>query len=295
MQPDIKFNLLLQNDLLKSYHRLALQSNTIKNAFGHDIMLPQKHSSIPFIFSCFALSIDGKLCYPDTSTGLDIALANKNASTEERMADWLSLMVARSISDLVILSSNIFKKNSNRKSPTLAINDLKADRITNNKLDKITPIIFCRDLNSLDFAHEMFLDSSQPFLILHQQKDLTLKQMSSWNQQNISTFKRDATKIKHLLYIDRAFTEIFKLLNSCGYNVILNESPFFHHKLLEEQLLNELWLNYSCSYIGGHALSLGDKQRSFTTKNHPDTEILALYNINYNFLYSRQLIKYTSK
>ena len=295
MQTAIKFNLLLHNDILKTYPKLSLPSNLIRQCLGHDLMLPQKHGSASFIFSCFALSIDGKICYPDSSSGLDIAQANNYATDQEKSADWFSLMVARGISDAVIFSSNIFKIDANRKKPTLSIEALKIDRISNHKLAKLTPIIFCRDLNTIDFAHEMLVDATQPFFILHQQHNFNQEVRDGWNQQNISEFSNTSHKIKHLLYIDIPFTAIWDKLNSSGYHVILNESPFFHHKLLEEQLLAEIWLNYSCSYIGGNALSLGCTQKSFTRTNHPDTEILALYNINYNFLYSRQLVKYASK
>lgn len=295
MHTEIKFNLLLQNVALKAYPKLSLQSKLIKQCLGHDLMLPEWHSTTPFIFSCFALSTDGKICYPDTLSGLDIAMANNHASTTEKQADWFYLMMARSISDAVIFSSNIFKKNSTRNKPTLAIAALKNDRITNNKPANLTPIIFCRDPSTIDFAHEMLRDENQPFLILHEHDGFDSTNFTGWNQQNISTFSNKSPKIKHLLYLDIPFTKIFNKLHSWGYLVILNESPFFHHKLLEEQILNEFWLNYSCSYIGGNALSLGNGQKSFTRTNHPDTEILALYHINYNFLYSRQLVKYAPK
>lgn len=292
MHTAIKFNLLLENEKLKTYPRIALQSDAIKKSFGHGLMLPSTSTDKPFIFSCFALSLDGKICYPDTHTGLDIARANKHANLTEKQADWFFLMMARSISDAIIFSSNIFKKKSNRNKPSIAIKDFQNDRKLNNKPQNITPIIFCRNINTIDFHHEMLQNENQPFFIFHNKKDLNLDNLPSWNQQSLSNFNNTTQKIKHLLYLDIPFSDIFSKLNSCGYEIILNESSFFHHKLLEEKLLNEFWLNYSCSYIGGNALSLGKEQTSFTTTNHPDTEILALYNINYNFLYSRQLIRY---
>jgi hypothetical protein len=290
MQPPIKLNLLLQNAKLNNYTHIPFKSKFITQIFGEHIRLPENTSSYSFIFSCFALSIDGKLCYPDTLSGLDIALSNKLASPMEKYADWLCLLLARTISDAVIFSSNIFKKSSKRKKPSLAVTELQKNQ---NKKSKTTLLIFCRDLNTIDFTHDMLKDMMQPVVIFYTGGDLP--SLHSWSTYKLSEFKLDNKQIKYLVYLDMEFSYVFSKLYSFGYKIILNESPYFHHKLLEEELLAEIWLNYSCSYIGGNNSSLGQNQIQFNSQNHPDTEILALYNIDYHFLYSRQLVHYPKK
>jgi riboflavin biosynthesis pyrimidine reductase len=294
MQTKIKLNCLLKNPKLNKYKRISIVSEIAQVLFGSDIHLPNSTKPLPFIFSCFALSIDGKLCYPDTLSGLDIAKANNNATDTERYIDLITLMFARTMSDAVIFSSNIFKKDSIRKKPSISIPELLDDRIKNSKKVNLTPIIFCRDLNSIDFNHSMMTDNDQEFFIFHYQPSLDLNIPDTFSIQNLSTFKKSETKRKYVVYIDDNFNQIFKVLYNIGISTILNESPYYHHKLLEEKLLNEIWLNYACSYIGGNVISLGDNQTSFETKNHPDTEILSLYHSGYNFLYSRQEIKYAN-
>lgn len=288
----IKFNQLLESSKPDNYSKNSLKSNLIKNTLGHDLIVPKETSNSPFIFSCFALSQDGKLCYPDKQSGLYIAKSNQHATLDEKNGDLFWLMMARAISDAIILSSNIFKKYSTRKKPTIMIEELILDRINNNKPAQITPIIFCRNLAEIDFEHEMLTDINQPFIIFHIDKITNTSQLSNWTAQNLSECNNTTNNIKHLIFIDLDFSQIFSKLNNLGYKVILNESAYFHHKLLQEKLLNEVWLNYSCVYIGGNALSLGNNQDSFITNNHPESRILNLYNINYHFLYTRQLIIY---
>lgn len=294
MLQKIKFNLLLKSNRPDNYSRNILQSSLIQDALGHELIIPEKNLTNPFIFSCFALSQDGKLCYPDTQSGLDIAKCNHQATSEEKTGDLFWLMMARAISDGIILSSNIFKKHSTRKKPTIKFEELIQERIKNNKPAKITPIIFCRNLNEIDFEHEMLADITQPFIIFYSNKNTQSIESSMWNSQKLSDFNNTSNKIKHLIFLDLNFSVVFNKLNNCGYGVILNESPYFHHKLLEAKLLNEIWLNYSCVYIGGNSFNLGSHQTSFTTNNHPESKILDLYNIDYHFLYSRQLISYAN-
>jgi hypothetical protein len=96
---------------------------------------------------------------------------------------------------------------------------------------------------------------------------------------------------KNLIIVDN-WKKLISNLKQIGFNIILNESPYFHHELLQLKLLNELWLNYSGSYIGGNLIGLGNSQAPFTSKNHPDCEILTLHSLGYNFIYTRQKILY---
>lgn len=293
MSNQIKYNLLLKNPILDSYKNMPLPSEFIVNSLGIEIALPTKLSNSPFLFSCFALSLDGKLCYPDTLNGFDIASANHHATNNERYADWLYLMFARSISDAIILGSNGFKKNATHHTLEMPIAELAAARAKNSQPQNPWSIIFCRDLATLDLEHEVFTNDNFPCLICTSEQGFTSSIPKYWNQQKLSLLtKHSDLKTKNIAFIDIDLPSIFKNFKNLGFNVILNESPFWHHKFLQNKLLNEIWLNYACSYIGGSIISLGNTQQSFESKNHPDTEILTLHHLDYHFLYSRQLVKY---
>ena len=294
MYNSVEYNLLLKNPILDDYTNIPVPSNFITNCLGMEIALPHV-STNPFLFSCFAISIDGKLCYPDTRTGFDIACANHHATENEKYADWLYLMFARTISDAVIIGSNFFKKSANRQILDIPIAELLRDRVNSAKPMTMTAIIFCRDINTLDFTHEFFMNHNTQCFIFHSTCAFSATLPKEWNQEDVSTLTNVSCKMKNLLYIDTDFKSIFSKLKQLGCNIILNESPFFHHKLLEQQMLNEIWLNYSGSYIGGDVISLGNTHASFNSHNHPDTEILTLHHLGYNFLYSRQLVKYATE
>ena len=97
---------------------------------------------------------------------------------------------------------------------------------------------------------------------------------------------------KNILYLDENFTDLMLHLRHIGFTCILNESPMLNHKLLEHKLLDELWINYAGSYIGGNVTGLGVLQQSFTTNSNIGFEMLTLHHIEYSFLYTRQRVVY---
>ena len=99
------FKLLINNPILETANYISIKSEYINQCLSSYLYLPQI-TSRPFIFSCFALSVDGKLNYPDLKSGFAIAKYNLAATEHERYADWWILQLARSISDAVIIGSN---------------------------------------------------------------------------------------------------------------------------------------------------------------------------------------------
>lgn len=288
----IKLKLLLKNPLIDNYSVTPWHNSYINECLGYTFTLPEKASSttnnLPFIFSCFALSLDGKLHYPDNLSGFSIASANHHATNDERIADLHYLMLARSISDAIIIGATSLKQEKSSYTPNITIPELS--NLDDNQ-SRFT-IIICRNLNSLDLSQELFKNPDFPIMICcfeaidHISRD-------GYTSHKLSELKsRNQLSIKNIITLDADTKTLCQKLKLLGFNIILNESPFFQHSLLEHKLLDEIWLNYSCSYIGGSITSLGNKQNSFTSTNHPDTEILTLHHLDYHFLYSRQRVLY---
>lgn len=256
---------------------------------SYGIKLPKLKPDLPFIFSCFALSIDGKLCYPDNKSGFTIAKFNQNATDTEKYADWWTLNLARSISDAIIIGTNSLKLEHGEYIPVITETILKQSRVINNLHQIPTTIVMCRDLNNINFDDLVLKSDEYPVIILCDQINHDIPHSfiinTTDNIQNISN--------KQIL-INNGYNlnQIFKKLYQLGFKRILNESPYYHHQLLKEQLLDEFWLNYSLVYIGGNITTLGQNQDSFTSHNHPEFKLLLLEHIDSNFLFTRQKVIY---
>lgn len=290
---NLTFKLLLKNPAINSYRALFANDTWLSSTLGYKFSIPYTLDKA-FIFSCFALSIDGKLQYPDNRSGFFIASNNYHATDMERMADLFTLMLARTISDAIIIGTHSLNNELGSYFPK--ITDSRLNNLRNSYYTKAYPtvILVCNSLDNIDFANPVLKDDEHQVILCTMNDNLDLMKLPNYYQK-IDTnqgVNKDNLAIKNFLSAEN-LTILTKKLYQMGFEIILNESPYSHHQLLELKLLDEIWLNYSGSYIGGAVTSLGNKQEAFNSNNHPDSEILTLQNLSYNFLYSRQKILYS--
>ncbi len=284
-----------------SYHKI--ENNYIKQTLGGPLFLP---NNTPYIFSCFALSSDGRLCYPDLKSGYAIANNNYAASPMERYADFWNLNLGRACADAVLFGSNSLAEEHYTYSAAIAIPELQAVRRQLAQAKPLWHILITRDCNQIDFARELLTqDNALPLIIfsaLPPQQTLEQQKLEHFTIVNFSDVacrpsnarpNRAPTWAKQIIvYPQLDLSQIINYLQHLGIRNILNESPYFHHRLQELQLLQEAWLNTSAVYIGGSVATLGQKNNSFTSSYHPHYSILTLHHIGYNFLYTRYKIDY---
>lgn len=299
----LKFNLLLQNPILNTYTQIPIQSELINKLLGLSLKFQfTENSELPFIFSCFALSVDGKVSYPDASSGFNIAKSNKLSLESEKLADHVYLMLARIIADAVIISKRGSLLQTGNYNLDIHYTELKKIRNQSQKADHLWAILPCRNLYEIDFSSTFFTNQDNHILICTWESQLDSFNIPlTFTHYKLSQLSQSVNKLnpinnntcnKFIITIDTNLPDMLKQLHSLGLRIILNESPMFHHVLLEQKLLNEVWLTYSGTYIGGNAPSLGNKYNSFTSMDHPELEILTLHHIDYHFLYSRQKVCY---
>ena len=285
-----KFKLLINNPIL-SVGYTPVKSDYLYQCLSSYLYLP-KITNHPFIFSCFALSIDGKLNYPDLNlkSGFAIAEYNLAASEDERYADWWILQLARSISDAVIIGSNSLNIEKNDYTAQINIPELEQLRTELNKPQNLLHIIISRNCNKIDFANELLCqDNNIPLIIFTQQAPKLLPQhfiVSNIKELNL------ANKKQIILDNTLDLNKLIQKLDQSGVQTILNESPYYHHHLQQLQLLDEAWINQSGVYIGGNTSSLGQFNNSFAVNTHPHYTILTLHSLGYNFVYPRYKISY---
>ena len=285
----IKFKLLIQNPELESNNYQGLNSDYLTNTLSSNFYLPIVKDK-PFIFSCFALSVDGKLCYPDLPSGFAIAKENLLASQEERDADWFSLLLARAISDAVIIGRNSLQHEHYDYSAKIDIAELSKLRKSLNKPDNLLHIVITRYCENIDFEQELLTQNNDITVIIFCEKS-PIKMHPNFKIKSIAEI--NLTDLKQIVTTENFYLQnLIDKLFTLGIKTFLNESPYYHHVLQEQQLLNEAWLNTSSIYIGGQVTALGINNNSFSSKNHPHYTILSLHNIGYNFLYTRYQVSY---
>lgn len=282
-----KYNLLINN--LNNYdesHQVIINNN-VNNILGYELRLPVILNK-PFIFSCFATSVDGKLCYPDLMSGFAVAKSNYSATEYERYADWWSLLLGRAISDAVIIGSNSIIREHNEYFAGINIDELCDLRKQLGKPSNLLHIVITRDANKIDWSAEQIVKNNDIPLII-----LTGKLPNNLPEAIHHTQKYDKNINKQII-LDNEL-DLVNLINDLyesGIKVILNESPYYHHYLQQHELLDEAWLNTSGVYIGGDVAALGINNHSFLYTNHPHYTILTLHHIANNFLYTRYKINY---
>ena len=252
-----------------------------------------KISSKPFIFSCFALSVDGRLCYPDLKSGFTIANKNFRANYNEQYADWWCLSLARTISDAVIIGSNSLLYEEYNYQAKLDINELIISRQKLNKPKNLLHILISRNISKINLDMELICqDADTPLLIYTNNLPDNLPDNFSQSElKNLSLAPlKQVITTSGKLDISKLITK----LHTLGINTILNESPYYHHQLQQLRLLDETWLNTSGVYIGGNVATLGQYNPSFSSINHPHYSILSVHHIAFNFLYTRYKIEYTN-
>jgi riboflavin biosynthesis pyrimidine reductase len=296
---EINLKLLLNNPRLNTNDYYIINNHYLEQVLGLELALPLKK---PFIFSCFALSSDGRLCYPDLKSGFAIAKHNAAATSMERFADWWYLNLARACADAVLIGTNSLVQEQYNYTAAITIPKLNHCRTQINKNNPLWHILITRDCNQINFTQEILCqDNHIPLLIftakapLHQPKYFNLSSYPDKNNPgavptmpslSCSTCKQIIT------YPQLNLKHIIDYLQLQGFNAILNESPYFHHCLQELQLLQESWINTSAVYIGGAPTTLGQNNSAFTSTCHPHYSILTLHHSAYNFLYTRYCIDY---
>lgn len=285
----LKFESLIENPLLNSGSYTQIDSIYLHQTLSSHLRTPRSQYE-PFVFSCFALSVDGKLCYPDSASGFLIAKNNLSANNEERYADLWSLLLGRTISDAVIIGTNTLLLDP--YDAKIDIPELTSLRQNLHKPQNLLHLIITRDCNKINFASEKICQNPDIPLIIYTTKEPKQLPDNFSITDNLSSLNLSPTKqiiMTKELNIKKFINKLFNL----GIKVIINESPYHHHQLQQLNLLNEAWINTSGVYIGGNVRSLGQFGRAFNSKIHPHYTILTMHRIAYNFVYTRYKISYS--
>ncbi|MEN9946836.1 MAG: hypothetical protein RLZZ293_1222 [Pseudomonadota bacterium] len=281
----MQFNLVIRNPVLTGDDYIPLASNYLQQTLQTQFYFPNLVNK-PWIFSCFASSVDGKLCYPDLASGYAIAQNNFQALSIEREADWWNLSLGRALADVVLIGSNSLALEGGNYVANVDIPPLVELRQQLNKAKFPWHLVVCRDSQQINWDQQLVVTDPDLPLIIYSQ---TITTNLPSNIVVVSKFNPDCSK-QLILASQLNIVDLVGQLYQAGLTTILNESPYYHHYLQQYNLLDEVWLNTSTIYIGGDGASLGKLNQAFSSTQHPHYTILTLHHIGYNFLYTRYKI-----
>ncbi len=301
---DIELKCIYKNDEVDKGNGL-FKSEKIEKLYG-PLLFNKENEDRPYIFTSLVHSIDGRIAFTDSPEGPFIASKNEYDTLGGNIDFWI-LNVLRSQCDGCIMGANTLKAEENYTVHVFD-NDIEKERINSNLNDVPWNIITSVDGKDIPFDHMIFNSKEVPKIINTSPKGLkhiketcnhsfeVLPLLKSENDlQQFSNLELDKGVMYVLVSDDNEYpnTHLYlKALKLLGINNLLVESPTLMHIFIQNEVMDELFFNCSCLYLGGKALTMGQHGVEFTSENHPHTKILSIHMHSPHFIYVRHKLIY---
>jgi riboflavin biosynthesis pyrimidine reductase len=291
------------------FQEKGLLSPSALKVYG-DLRFPTSREDRVYTMGCFVTSIDGKLAFPDNPAGPVVAKANSlDAAGAE--ADFWVLNLFRANADIIIGGAGTMWKEPDGTC-SIFDRDLEDARVKAGK--PAAPWLVACSLDGTDIRYQDTLFDSQP-VMLHTSPAGEIPVREHYGRPfcivgpyaDAGEAAADSDAIRRgfearkdaeapvILTGEGSETDsaaLLTILRIMGMERALVESPSYCHVLMQDALLDELTLNYSCLYIGGTAVGLGNGMEPFTSTRHPESELLSIHMHSPSFLYFRHRLRY---
>ncbi len=301
---DLKLNCIFRNEKA-NFGNKKFQSQKINDVYG-ELLFNNSNYDRPYIFTSLVHSIDGRIAFSDANEGPFIASKNKYDEKGGKIDFWI-LNVLRSQCDGCIMGANTLKAEAHYTVHVFD-DDIEKERMSSGLTDVPWNIITSVDGTDIPFDHIIFNTNEVPKMINtskrgfeHIKNNSSIEYvalpeiMSETDLEQLSNITLDKSKLYVLVTEDNNFpnTKLYlKALKRLGIDNLLVESPTLMHIYMENEVMDELFFNYSCLYIGGKALTMGQVGKEFTSVNHPHTEIMSVHMHSPHFMYFRHKLIY---
>ncbi|GAA0731571.1 RibD family protein [Clostridium oceanicum] len=301
---EMKLNKVFKNKDI-NLPTLGIDCNELRKVYGEALMFGEIPKDRPYTYSSLVTSIDGRIAFTDDPEGPLIASKNflsKLGST----TDWWTLNILRSSADGIIFGANTLSAEPNGTGHVYD-NNLEKARELLGRESVPWNIIPTLDGSDIPFDHIQFTCGEVPIIFYTSPAGLkTCKKnakketiiIGPYNTTEEIIFK-DFIPDKNKVYIIVTGENNIpnnkvglKILRKMGIEKLLVESPTLTHIFMEEELMDELFLNYSCVYLGGKSLTMGMHGKEFTSTNHPHTELISIFMYSPHYMYLRHKVIY---
>ncbi|MDR0841067.1 MAG: dihydrofolate reductase family protein [Christensenellaceae bacterium] len=264
----------------------------------------------PYTFASLALTMDGKMAFPETPGGVLIPKSNK-LNPDGALADFFVLNALRAYSDAVINGTNTLRAEPDLRM-TICDPELAEERsiYLNKTLPHPLQVIISLDGQDIPFEHPIFHQDDVPVCVCTSPAGMEyLERHAQGNYVHAAHLGEqdleDAEALKKRLMTaggrvpvltsgegaQTAVAPMMRGLKQGGIDHILIESPTFMWLLMREKLLHEIYITHTTVFLGGQ-LTPG-LRTPFTFTQHPQGRIAQLNRHGNAFLYSRQILEYS--
>jgi riboflavin biosynthesis pyrimidine reductase len=292
-------------------------SSPTKNALSkvsavyHDLHFPSPPADRPYIFSSMVLSLDGKMAFVDNPQGPVVASANL-IDPDGGLADFWILNVLRAYADAIIVGAKTLASEPDVV-PACLDPDLVKER--KEKLGKENPcplsVIVSIDGKDVPMSHSLFsVPEIQTIIATSHQGGLFLMDTfgsndmvligpynhpGEVNEDQVLRQIQDAHRagLKAILMTGEAEPNaelLMFVLRKIGIGHLLVESPTYMWLLMNQQILDEFFVDYSPLFIGG-TITPG-YGNGFSYLDHPHSKFLVIAIHKNSFLFTRQKLVY---
>lgn len=306
---EIGLKCIFDNTESLGYKNNGLKCKKVEDIYG-SLKFGELPESRPIAYASYVMSVDGKIAFEDDEVGPLIA-KNNYLDPKGATADFWVLSMLRGNCDGIVIGSGTLIKE-----PTFSGGvydpDLEDARIKEGKAIAPWTVVVTRTGKNIPYENPLFQSGEVPILIVTSPdgfKELKLEIPKEYFM--ISSIKDGADKkeIKKLVDDNKGKIgvlitgkgeetdplEMLEVLRAMGMEKVLIESPTYCHYLMKNGLLDEIFINTSCVFVGGRATSIGSFSKSFTSKVHPHSEIVSIHMHSPHFIYTRYKLIYDAK
>lgn len=297
---------IYQSDTLKEFKVENTSCQKINDIYG-ELKFEKLHDDRPYTFTSLVTSLDGRIAFSDAPQGPLISRENR-CDPDGALSDWWILNLLRTVCDGIMVGAGTMSAESDFTGHIFD-QDLEDARIEQGINPVPWNIITSLNGTDIPFDHRMFNEKELPLMISTSKEGLKVVEAGIQNpyvvigpiaskedvtEAMIETMKNAGDKVIVIATGDKAPDSrvAFYLLKKFGIDRLLVETPSYMHYLVGEELMDELFFNYSCLYIGGKALTIGEFGKEFTSKDHPHTRMLSIHSHSDHFFYFRHQLIY---
>lgn len=284
----------------------------IKEVYG-EMLFPPAPEDRPYTFCSVVLSADGKMAFTNRSAGPLIAKENY-FDPDGALADFWMLNAMRVYSDGIILGAKTLQSEAHNTSHIFDVEMAKQRVEQLGKSACPMNIVVSFDAQDIPFEHIIFdVDEEENFPVAiatspeggqYVEAHFERKHYLLGPYKNIQEIdQQEIKKIQEQMNINEGIPifltgedhrpdsrVLLYLLRKLGQERLLIESPSYNWHLMENDMLDEYFINYSMVYAGG-GITPG-YSRGFEHNRHPHAKLLTIGTHKSSFMFTRQKIFY---
>lgn len=285
----------------------TISCEEMKEIYG-ELKFMKLHEDRPYTYTSLVTSIDGRIAFTDQPQGPLIAKLNQKDG-DGAGADWWILNMLRAVSDGDIIGAGTMNAESDYTAHVFS-RQLEEARISAGMPPVPWNIISSLDGTDIPFDHVLFKTKEVPVMIstsaagakvvaenLKEEHYVVgpVADISQVTPDMIDAMKEQKDKILVIATGEKAPDSAVALyiMKKFGLHKVLVETPSYMHYLVSQGLMDELFFNYSCIYVGGQALTIGKFGKEFGSEDHPHTRMLSIHSHSDHFFYFRHQLIYS--